>query len=142
MDEDRDYASAGRRFTAFLIDVVITNLMSGMLAFIMQLLHQAANGDRASPEFHPTLTLLGLLATIAYYSVFQSSGDRATPGMRAMGLQVVTEEGGQLSFPRALTRWLFWLATLLTVIGLPVFYFTPRRQTLHDILCRTVVIQA
>jgi uncharacterized RDD family membrane protein YckC len=82
----------------------------------------------------------------------------ATPGKLALGIRVMTAEGGPPPWPRALLRtWPWWLGAVATSIGVwglegivdvlrliavAMIAFTPRKQGLHDIMARAYVVRA
>ena len=77
-----------------------------------------------------------------YFALQESSGWMATFGKRAMGLAVQGVDGRQLSFTQASVRWLGrWLSGLLFGLGYLLAAFNERRQTLHDLLAGTIVVQ-
>ncbi|MFG6448479.1 RDD family protein [Roseateles sp. BYS180W] len=108
---------------------------------------------------------LFLLAVLAlYFSWFWSRGGQ-TVAMKAWHLRVVDRQGAQLRFGHALLRfvaaWLWWAPALFScylsgvhhkpsAVGLSLAVgalaysllarIHPRRQYLHDVLCRTQVI--
>ncbi|MCA9683388.1 MAG: RDD family protein [Myxococcales bacterium] len=123
-------ANAGRivpRAVALFIDLVIVGTVTSMLAGVLGV------------DSH------GLLAAgIAwiYFAAQESSGWMATVGKRVMGLSVQGVDGRQLSFGRASIRWAArWLSGLLMGLGYALALFNDRRQTLHDLLSGTVVVQ-
>jgi uncharacterized RDD family membrane protein YckC len=64
-----------------------------------------------------------------------------TVGKRACGIRVVDESGRPLSLGRAFARELSkFLSTATAMIGFIVAGFTPRKQSLHDIIASTYVI--
>ena len=87
----------------------------------------------------------GVVASIVswlYFAAQESSGWMATLGKRAMGLAVQGVDGRQLSFSRASIRWAGrWASSLILGLGYVLAAFTDKRQTLHDLIAGTVVIQ-
>lgn len=77
-----------------------------------------------------------------YFSLQYSSKHQATLGMRALGLKIISETGGSVSFNRATGRYFAsFLSGLIFFIGRLMVAFTPRKQTLHDIMAGTYVIR-
>jgi hypothetical protein len=75
--------------------------------------------------------------------VLESSGWQATVGKRIMGLQVTDEDGGRLSFVHALMRMLAKLASALPfALGFLIAAFTARKQALHDLIVRSLVVRS
>ena len=123
-------ANAGRivpRAVAFFIDMVIVGTITSMLAGVLGV------------DSHG---LLAAVITWIYFAAQESSGWMATVGKRVMGLSVQGVDGRQLSFGRASIRWAArWLSGLLMGLGYALALFNDRRQTLHDLLSGTVVVQ-
>jgi uncharacterized RDD family membrane protein YckC len=87
----------------------------------------------------------GTVATVIYWLYFatqESSGWMGTLGKRAMGLAVQGVDGRQLSFSRASIRWLGRQVSAFALgLGYLLALFNEKRQTLHDLLAGTVVVQ-
>ncbi len=116
-------ASLWSRFVAMIIDAVV--LFIPMSAF------------------HAGLPFLGpAIVTFLYYPIFHASPARATPGKRAMDLQVTDSKGETLSFGMAFLRQLFFLgSTGICAIGLLVAFFTKRKQAVHDLVADSIVVK-
>ena len=77
-----------------------------------------------------------------YAVLFVTSPARATLGMMVMDLQLTGLAGERVSFARATGRYFAQFLSLATAgIGYFMQPFTPRRQTLHDMLSSTVVVR-
>lgn len=84
---------------------------------------------------------MNIILCILYFPIFESSSMQATPGKALMNMVVMTEDGGRLSFKAALIRFFGrYLSMLVFYIGYLMQPFTKRRQTLHDILSESVVV--
>lgn len=90
------------------------------------------------------------------YAALQECGPRqATLGKRALGLRVTGRDGGRVSLLVASVRsWPRWLPGLLGTIGIldavaacaalaacVAVAFTPRKQGLHDMMARCLVVR-
>jgi uncharacterized RDD family membrane protein YckC len=84
------------------------------------------------------------LVAILYVATTAGGARSATPGMRLMGIEMRTFEGGRMFAALAvLHAVLFWLSvSLLTPLILLVGLFTPRRQLLHDIALGVVMVNS
>ncbi|MBW7997922.1 MAG: hypothetical protein FVQ81_15400 [Candidatus Glassbacteria bacterium] len=77
-----------------------------------------------------------------YFAVFESSPRQATPGKMMLGIFVTDIHGRRISFPRALARTLAKiLSKLILWLGYVLALFTPRSQTLHDLIAGTLVLE-
>jgi uncharacterized RDD family membrane protein YckC len=107
-----------------------------------------------------------------YYSLLESSARQATFGMRLFGLRVTDTDGNRIGFGRALLRtvikllpfeinhlvmflptpiWYdpnpgfrigFLVVNALIILYFATMFLTRRRQSVHDLVSRTVVVNA
>lgn len=117
------YAGFWRRWVAYMIDWLIM-LIPGILINLI-------------------IPYVGsLILYIIYKPVFEASSAKATPGKYLMKLKVLREDGGQLTMKQAILRYLAsWLSGIILFIGYIMGAFTEKKQTLHDILLKTVVVK-
>jgi len=116
------YSGFWRRFAALFID--------GLILLIPHLI------------LNNLLPVIGpVVLTFLYKPVFESSPIRATPGKAILGMVVITEEGDRLSFRQAIVRFcMSFVSGIFFCAGYLLNLFTLRRQTLHDLVAHTVVI--
>lgn len=142
------YAGFWQRFVAYLIDLVLVNV--GGVAFIFiwagveLLLNQAGVPEATKRSILGGLGVpLFLSISWLYFALLEASPKMATVGKMAVGAKVVDVNGNRISFGRATVRYLAKL--VLTIIFLPgcIFAaFTDRKQALHDLVAKTLVIRA
>ena len=78
-----------------------------------------------------------------YYASLHSSRWQATLGKRAFGIKVTDLQGARITFGKGTWRYLAsWVSTLLVCIGYLMAAWTPRKQTLHDKMVGTLVVDA
>lgn len=129
------YAGAFKRGFAFVFDVVLVGLLLGLayqlaLPEIMKQFNIKGFNDQA-------LLISAGTFYLWYMSIFTSSGRQGTIGKMMMGLWVYGMNGQRINFFHALFR------EMLKVVLLPLFFvmwFTARKQTMADLLARTVVL--
>jgi uncharacterized RDD family membrane protein YckC len=96
-----------------------------------------------SHDIATNLTLLaGIPLTWLYFAVSESSYRQATPGKIVFRLSVADVNGDRITFGRATLR--FWLkvgSAAMLGIGIILAAFTDKRQGMHDILAKTVVLK-
>lgn len=128
-----------RRIFAFLIDVVLILLLTGAAALFVFVLGVL------------TLGLGWLLfavlwpgVAILYYLVAFAGSGSATPGMRAMGLELRLWYGARAyALLGVMHAVLFYVSvTVLTPLVLLVSLFSERGRLLHDFVLGTVVVDA
>lgn len=118
-----NYAGFWRRFIASLIDALILIIPGLIIGSILPFVG-------------------GVIIALLYKPVFESSPLQGTPGKAMMGMMVFPESGsGRLTFKQALIRYVAsFLSGLILFIGYIMNVFTPKKQTLHDMIAETVVI--
>lgn len=129
MPRSLTYAGWGRRLIACLIDASIC------VVFII--------ASAALFRISALISLTMIAGPWLYFALFESSAYQATPGKRALGIQVLGVEGRRLSFWRATGR--FWVKglsmgitfCLASLVGL----FTEKVQTLHDLAVDSIVVR-
>ena len=102
----------------------------------------------SAPQYYDGLLsrrlVLGLAILAPAYHVLTVSGPgSATLGMRIMGLEVRTFDGGRPSWLHALIQIVLFYVTMSVTGGLIllVVLFNRHRRTLHDILSHLVVLR-
>lgn len=122
-----NYASFWRRFFASWIDNIILLIPSLLMG-------TSINSIPGSLGF-------SLILGILYFSVFECSEMSGTPGKALLNIAVVNEDGARVSFKAAVVRYLArYLSWAIAGIGYLMQPFTSKKQTLHDMLTETVVI--
>lgn len=134
------YASFGLRFLALLLDAVI-GLVVGILINII--FRGSLVPDPAHPFalFFSLATLMNFLFGFGYYVFFLTSYG-ATLGKMAVGVKIVTADGGPISFGRAVARYFCtsFLEPFTIFIGYLIALFDDQNRTLHDRICGTRAI--
>ena len=139
-------APASRRVIAYLIDAAIAagiGIVGGVLLSVIAL-------SSGSPEATLIILLLGwvvlalvMLGWIVWFTIMQSG--QGSIGMRAQRLRLVRiEDGGPIGFGRALLRNVIFGLAGSIVVGYftPLFDGTGRMQGWHDMVGRTLMIEA
>jgi len=77
-----------------------------------------------------------------FYYVYLHAVYGQTFGKMALKIMVVNEDGTPLDYRKAFLRWLgYFLCDLTFYIGYLWAAFDPRKQGLHDKVCKTVVVR-
>ena len=114
----KKYAHVAKRAIAFWIDMLLVMLASGM--FLKS-------------------AFLTAIFTWLYFALTESSKHQASIGKRIMGLKIEHDNGKAMNFSTATLR--FLIRNILT-IGVVLAVFTKKRQTLHDLATKTIVLDA
>lgn len=139
-DQDVVYAGFWKRVAATIIDGFILSIAVGLCGELFGvILSDLAGGGELATMI--TTSLCTLVLNALYFAWFHSTFNYATPGKMAIGIKVVRSRGEPISFLRALARFFATiLSTLTFFIGYLMAAFTARKQSLHDVICDTVVV--
>lgn len=115
-----------QRFGAYLLDVLLLGVISGIL--------QAALKGAG--------TALSILITLAYFSYFEGGASGQTLGKRAVGIRVIDfANGGPIGYGRALVRTLGrYVSGLVILLGYLWMLWDKEKQTWHDKFANDVVV--
>jgi len=89
------------------------------------------------------LSILGLvpIIKIIYHIVMECSPKQATYGKQILKIKVCDLEGRRISTGRSISRNLFKIFSLITIIGYLLSFFNKRQQCLHDMMAETLVMK-
>jgi len=147
----RAYSGFWQRFGAMVIDSILLSILSGICITIIIVLlggamvFSSGMGNIASVSYALTMAF-GILtvSTILnwlYYTLMESSSQQATLGKMVLGMVVIDELGGRISFARANARyWSKLLSAMFMWIGYIMAAFTEKKQALHDLIATTFVV--
>ncbi len=152
MNNTLRYAGFWQRVVAHLID----SLLTGTLLFILLLPLWGVIGvgfigfDFQDSPAGILLIVLGCIAGMVfgfftrwlYYAIMESSSQQATVGKIVLRLKVTDLRGERITFARASGRYCGRiLSGMFLGIGYLMAAFTQQKQTLHDIVAGTLVIE-
>jgi uncharacterized RDD family membrane protein YckC len=119
------YAGFWKRFVALVIDTIVFFIILAILMIV---------------PFFPHL--LAVILAGYYHVVFETSPLRATPGKALMKLSVVKSDGRQLTIKDSCIRYvLSFFSGMFVCLGYLISLFTDKKQTFHDMMADTVVIE-
>ncbi|THB65984.1 MAG: hypothetical protein D6E12_11495 [Desulfovibrio sp.] len=151
--ESGEYAEFMQRFLAFGLDFVIVGLstfiiLTVVIGILVQMsLPEGASLRDATPQMvNPwTIAMLELGAFVAqwlYFAILESSRSQGTVGKIALRIKVTDMAGRRISFTKATERYFGKMFSgLLFFYGFVMILFTEKRQGLHDILVKTLVVK-
>ena len=85
---------------------------------------------------------IGVAIAILYHMFFESSMFQATPGKLFVGIAVTDLDGQRISPQRALARHLSKYASTFSFgVGYLIFFFSKKKQCLHDMLAKCLIVQ-
>ncbi len=118
------YAGFWKRFLAFVIDGFIVFLISCVLIIPLY------------------ITPLSLILATLYKVIFETSPLRSTPGKSIMGLAVVRANGSTMTVKDSIVRFaVSFISSMFLFIGYLISLFNEKKQTFHDMVAGTVVIE-
>lgn len=142
------------RFVAKLIDWLALGAVFGVLFFVLffsqfqKMMEAAQNNPNPTPEdmginlgLQLGINVLSMAITAAYNGIMISKWG-ATLGKMALGLKVVTADGGPVSAGRAWGRaFAEIISGMVCYIGYIIAGFDDHKRSLHDHICSTRVIK-
>ena len=146
------YAGFWSRAAARIIDLLIIIAAFNLIYLVDRLgadagLWTGMGFDEGSPTragFSMANVLRGLffLTFPVFYYVYLHAMYGQTFGKMALKIKVMNEDGTSLDYRKAFLRWLgYFLCDLTFYIGYLWAAFDPRKQGLHDKVCKTVVVR-
>ncbi len=133
--EEPAYASFGERFASSQVD--------GFIVFVIAIIGTASsvfflNGPIGLPTLFFILFVNLMILPSIYFAWMHSSRYQATVGKRIVEIYIEKVNGRRVKFLRAMSR--YWLMSFLFPFFW-VMFLNPKRQMVHDILAKTVVIK-
>jgi uncharacterized RDD family membrane protein YckC len=142
------YAGFWLRAVAYLLDLVLVTMIAYAAIYVPLVARGSIPTDK--PWFLLTeksrqifaIELLVQMICWLYFASFESSAWQATPGKKMLGLVVTDIKGRRVTFARASGR--FWgklLSQFIFFLGFVMAGFTERKQALHDMIARCLVVR-
>jgi uncharacterized RDD family membrane protein YckC len=128
------YAPYSYRVKAFITDMF---MIYAPILYIITYVAMSGKEDFQSSQLAP-------FAGVALYGIIYAillSKFGQTPGKKAYEIKVVdTKTGENLSFFRAIFRFIAFLFTATTLLGLFVPFYRRDKKALHDLICGSLVV--
>lgn len=141
------------RVGALFIDVIALYFLVVLPVFLVAIAASGAmafglGSDSTADAILGLLYIASLVATTGLYYTIPVGWFGATPGKYLVGVSIVRQDGGPVSYGRALTRYLGFLVSLV-FLGLPIIgwvvllmvAFRQDKRALHDLIAGTVVVK-
>ena len=156
MDTKNTIANPFKRLLAVLIDilVIIPIIIVGINAvdkiFNLPVTPEFNNGftikiDKWAKEHIWLLvtlySLTKLIIVYFYFTVLETSVWQGTIGKRLLKIKVTDIMGKRINFKRATIRFLGKILSAQLLIGYIMILFTDKKQGLHDLIAKTLVLQ-
>jgi uncharacterized RDD family membrane protein YckC/energy-coupling factor transporter ATP-binding protein EcfA2 len=135
------YASFWRRLGAYVLDLGIFVIVAGISGTMVSLLNKPADLSGLALSVYLFLGGYAFYLGWLYTATMLSSRCQATLGKLALGIFVTDKKGNRLHFGRATARHFAWFLSCIPYgIGFFIQPFTRKRQALHDLIVRSVVL--
>lgn len=139
------YAGFWTRFLAEFLDLLL--IAGGVILMLIAIAGLMIVGGRDNiVDNHLAVSIFYIVIaglSLAYFILMESGEQCATFGKRWMNIKILDTSGRRLSPSRALGRLIArFLTHLSLLIGFLIQPVTPRKQALHDLLAKTIVVKA
>ncbi len=134
------YAGFWKRFAAVIIDGIILNVGGFIVGLLFGIILVA--GRVNDPQVIEIAgRMLGIAIGWIYFAMMESSSTQATLGKMALGIKVVDYNGSQISFGRATGRHFSKIiSAIILLFGFIMVAFTEKKQGLHDMMAKCLVV--
>lgn len=134
------YAGFWKRFGAGVIDLIALMVINFVVGFAAGLIY-VTTGNPTAAGASLISNIIAIAAGWLYFAKFESSSKQATPGKMALGIKVTDMDGGRITFGRATGRHFAKIVSAITLlIGYFMIAFTGKKQGLHDIMAKCLVV--
>jgi uncharacterized RDD family membrane protein YckC len=135
------YAGFASRFFAFAVDVAVITAGFLLILAVVNFVASIVTGKTINYNRNDTWVVVGYLVWAFIYFAHWWGLNGKTPGGGLFGVQVLTDDGRDVSGWRAIGRTLaFPLSFLILCLGFLGILVGDRRRALHDVIAGTVVV--
>lgn len=129
------YAPYTHRVKAFIVDLF---MIYAPILYVITYIFMGGKDAFLSSNLAP---FVGVSIYALIYAVLVSKSGQ-TPGKKAYAIKIVDEATLQnISFIRALYRYIMFLVSTTTLFGAMMPLYRKDKKSLHDMICRTVVVK-
>ncbi len=147
---EMSYAGFWWRFLAYVIDSILLTIVFLILNLMLSLV-LGPDINQALAKTDPLHALNGMafgvklivnnILQALYFIFLESSEKQGSIGKMICGLQVTSVEGERISTAQATGRYFSKIISSLAFVGYIMAAFTQRKQALHDLIAKTVVLK-
>jgi uncharacterized RDD family membrane protein YckC len=135
------YAGFASRFLAFVVDVAVLTAAFVLILAAVNFVASIVTGKSTNFSRQDTWVVVAYIVWAFIYFAHWWGLNGKSPGGTLFGLQVLTDDGGDVSGRRAIGRTLaFPLSFLILCLGFLGILLGDRRRALHDVIAGTVVV--
>ncbi|MEA3384123.1 MAG: RDD family protein [Campylobacterota bacterium] len=123
------------RIKAFITDMFM--IMMPIMYLTTYVVMDGAESFKGSDNAHwVTMTIYGLITVLFWVKKGQ------TPGFKAYDLRIIDDNTKKpLSYPLAIARYLMFIFSAVSIVGVLLPFFRKDKKTLQDILLQTSVVR-
>lgn len=151
MNIENNLAERGKRFGAYLIDIISITLMVFIIFYLfLDFDKTLTNYLNRGSEIEPRIQFLkernwiretSFIIWILYCIIMESSKYQGTFGKHIMGIKVIDKNGTRLSFSKSIARNISKIVSyLILALGFLWILFDKKKQGWHDKLTKTFVV--
>jgi uncharacterized RDD family membrane protein YckC len=135
------YAGFASRFLSFVVDMIVITAIFLIVLAAIWFSAKILTGTSVAFNHGSIWVLVGYVIWAFIYFARSWGANGRTAGMALFGVQVVRDDGGDVSERKAALRTLvFPLSFVFLGLGFLGIVLGDRRRALHDVLARTTVI--
>lgn len=137
-------AGMGNRMLAFLLDSLITTLLSLAACIVFIFLGLLSGSETFAYIIIAALILALFLIQWGYFIIFELLWHGQTPGKKLLRIKVVREDGRPVGFTASFLRNVMRIVDLLPggyAVGLVSMFLSAREKRLGDIVGGTIVVK-
>ena len=128
-----NYAPIASRIKAFFIDLLLIGTLQAVFCL----------GILGLKEDTWEWWAMYIIISMSYFALNEGSKQQATPGKRYYNIKVCNLKGEQINLAQAIFRQFGKAVSYsISVFSLLILRASSKRQTLHDILARTIVLES
>jgi uncharacterized RDD family membrane protein YckC len=146
--DSQDYAGFWRRVLASIIDWTIIGFPCFFVLLVTWRVFNAPNAHLPESSDAAVYSITIAVFTVVslgqwiYFALMESSSKQATIGKLALKIRVTDMSGNRISFGRASMRYFAkYISYLVFFVGYLMAAFTQKKQALHDIAAKTLVLR-
>lgn len=141
MSQALSYAHFHQRALAWVLDLFLLSAVLSPFLFLLTSFASSHLHDETGLILFRLLRMLLVLAVSLTALSWCTARFGGTPGKVLLGLQVIDMTSQHWLSPRqALVRILLSIPVMLSVLGIVIMFFDPRRRAFHDRVLNTLVI--
>ena len=138
--EVKNYAVSWKRLFAGIIDVVISIILAQIFVIIL-LVILVSGAEIKSPFILDKVGYMGYIIDILYFALMESSSKQGTLGKMLFRIKVTDLIGNKISLWHAIERNAAkFLSAIILFVGFIMIPFTQKKQGLHDIIAKCLVL--